>query len=47
VLRRLEERHVKVLRTDLWGLVSIRSDGRRFQLETARWSEPRGLYGAF
>lgn len=47
VVRRLDERHVEVLRTDLWGLVSIRSDGRRFQLETARWSEPRGLYAAF
>ncbi len=47
VLNRLGERHVNVLRTDLWGLVSIRTDGRRFQLDTARWSEPHGLYGAF
>jgi competence protein ComEC len=47
VLERLEERHVRVLRTDDWGMVSISTDGRRFRLDTARWSEPHGLYGAF
>jgi competence protein ComEC len=47
VLDRLEERHVHVLRTDDWGLITIRTDGRRFHLDTARWSEPCGLYGAF
>jgi competence protein ComEC len=47
VLRRLGERRVHVLRTDDWGLVSIRTDGRGFELHTARWSEPRGLYEAF
>ncbi len=47
VLQRLAERHAQVLRTDDWGLVTVRTDGRRFGLDTARWSEPRGLYGAF
>ncbi len=47
VLKRLEERRVRVLRTDEWGLVSIRTDGRRFDLDAARWAEPRGLYGVF
>jgi competence protein ComEC len=31
VLQRLKERHVMVLRTDLSGLVRVRSDGRRIQ----------------
>jgi competence protein ComEC len=35
VLRRYEERHAAVLRTDRLGLITIRSDGRRFTLETA------------
>jgi competence protein ComEC len=47
VLDRLEERHVDVLRTDLDGLVSIRTDGRRIHLETMRGAEPGGLYSAF
>lgn len=38
VLERLEEAHVATLRTDLWGLISIRTDGRRFRLDTMRWS---------
>jgi len=47
VLERLAERRVNVLRTDLWGLISLRTDGRRFYLDAARWSEPQGLYSAF
>jgi competence protein ComEC len=47
VLTRLEQRHSEVLRTDLDGLISIRTDGRRLELETMRWSEPDGLYSAF
>jgi competence protein ComEC len=48
VLERLEESHTSVFRTDLWGLISIRTDGRRFRMETSRWSpEPRRLYSAF
>lgn len=37
VLERLSERHVSTLRTDLYGLISIRSDGRRFRVTTATW----------
>jgi competence protein ComEC len=37
VLERLAERQVCVLRTDRDGLVSLRTDGRRLQLETGRW----------
>jgi competence protein ComEC len=47
VLKRLEQRHAEVLRTDLEGLISIRSDGRRLELDTMRWLEPGGLYSAF
>lgn len=48
VIQRLEESHVATFRTDLWGLVSIRTDGRRFGLDAYRWSsEPRRLYRAF
>lgn len=41
VVARMRERNTVLLRTDLWGLISIRSDGRRFHLETARWSDYR------
>src|SRR5262249_14994054 len=37
VVARLEDSHAAVLRTDLWGLVTVRSDGRRLRVETARW----------
>jgi competence protein ComEC len=48
VIGRLEQAHAGVLRTDLWGLISIRTDGHHFRLETSRWSpEPRRLYRAF
>jgi competence protein ComEC len=50
VVRRLEDAHMAVLRTDLWGLVSIRTDGRRFRLDTMRWSRGEtaldGVFGA-
>jgi competence protein ComEC len=35
VLERYRERHAAILRTDQMGLITIRSDGRRFTLETA------------
>lgn len=38
VLKGLSEHHAAILRTDLAGLITIRSDGRRFTLDTARWS---------
>jgi competence protein ComEC len=34
VLRRIEEARATALRTDVFGLVSLRSDGRRFELTT-------------
>jgi competence protein ComEC len=41
VLERLRERRVAVLRTDLWGLVTVRSDGLRLSLDTMRWMGQR------
>ncbi len=37
VLRRLVGRHAAVLRTDLDGMVTVRTDGQRLWLETMRW----------
>ena len=37
VLKRLAARHAAILRTDLDGLVTVRTDGRRLWLETMRW----------
>ncbi len=38
VLARLQERHAAVLRTDLDGLTTVRTDGQHLLLDTARWS---------
>ena len=38
VLGRYEERQACVLRTDLDGLVTVRSDGRRLRMDMGRWS---------
>lgn len=48
LLKRLEDRRTMVLRTDLWGLVTVRTDGKRLEIDTMRWS-PGGLrpYSAF
>ncbi len=40
VIERLEARHIPALRTDLWGLITLRTRGRGFELETARWFSP-------
>ncbi len=37
VLARLAERHSAILRTDLDGLITIRSDGRRLTMDTMLW----------
>lgn len=38
VLERFAQRHIPVFRTDEFGLVTIRTDGRHFEVETTRWS---------
>jgi competence protein ComEC len=40
VLERLAAHQVRVFRSDQWGLVTIRSDGRRFTVETHRYLYP-------
>jgi competence protein ComEC len=42
VLERYQERQACVLRTDLDGLVTVRSDGRRLQMDMGRWSGALG-----
>jgi competence protein ComEC len=42
VLERYQERQACVLRTDLDGLVSVRSDGRRLRMGMGRWSGDLG-----
>jgi competence protein ComEC len=42
VLDRYEERRACVLRTDLDGFVTVRSDGRRLRMDMARWSGDLG-----
>jgi competence protein ComEC len=42
VLERYEERQACVLRTDLDGLVTVRSDGRRLRMDMGRWSGALG-----
>ncbi len=39
VLKRLEERHAAVLRTDLDGLVTVSTDGRRLWYDMMSWEE--------
>ena len=43
LLRRLESRRVTPLRTDVWGLITIRTDGQRLELDTNGWhaGQPR------
>jgi len=42
VLRRYQERQACVLRTDLDGLITVRSDGRHLEMDMARWSGALG-----
>jgi competence protein ComEC len=48
LLGRLKEWRATPLRTNLWGLITIRTDGRRLEVDTARWHESgQHLPGAF
>ncbi len=38
VLSRLEDRHAAIFRTDLDGLITIRTDGKRLTMDAAKWS---------
>ncbi|MFN3322234.1 MAG: ComEC/Rec2 family competence protein [Bryobacteraceae bacterium] len=40
VIEGLERFNAAIFRTDLWGAVTIRSDGRRISIETPRWQSP-------
>jgi competence protein ComEC len=42
IVQRLRDHHAAILRTDLDGLITIRTDGRRLTVET-QWDRPRGL----
>lgn len=42
VIGRFEERRTCVLRTDLDGLITLRTDGRRLEMDMARWSGALG-----
>jgi competence protein ComEC len=39
VLDGLEQHHTAILRTDQAGLITLRTNGRRFTMDTARWNE--------
>ena len=47
ILARLTERGVEVLRTDMLGLVTIRTDGRSIEVNTSRWSPQVGVAAVF
>jgi competence protein ComEC len=47
VLKRLLEARSTALRTDVWGLVTVRTDGRRLELDTNLWRlEQRSYFGS-
>ena len=45
VLARLEDRHAAVLRTDLDGLITIRTDGQHLSIYTFEWSKGAPWFG--
>jgi competence protein ComEC len=45
VVRRLEERHAAILRTDQLGFVTVRTDGRRLTTDSGLWSTDGWLVG--
>jgi competence protein ComEC len=42
VIRRLEDRHTTILRTDYDGLVTVRTDGRNLMYNMMTWEDPSG-----
>ncbi len=38
VVQRLEDRHIAILRTDQLGYVTVRTDGKRLWMDSAKWS---------
>ena len=46
VLARLQDRHSAVLRTDLDGLVTVRTDGQHLFMDTTRWSNGSHVAGS-
>lgn len=45
VLARLQDRHAAILRTDLDGLITVRTDGRHLVMDTRQWSKAASLFG--
>jgi competence protein ComEC len=45
VLDRLDSRHIAVLRTDLDGLITVRTDGNRMTMDTMHWSNGGSVIG--
>jgi competence protein ComEC len=45
VLARLQGRHTAVLRTDLDGLITVRTDGQHLTMDTMHWSKGASLFG--
>jgi competence protein ComEC len=45
VLARLQNRHTAVLRTDLDGLITVRTDGQHLTMDTMHWSKGASLLG--
>jgi competence protein ComEC len=46
VLARLHDRHSAVLRTDLDGLITVRTDGQHLTIDTSRWSNGSSAIGS-
>jgi len=45
VLARLQNHHTAVLRTDLDGLITVRTDGQHLTMDTMHWSNGASLFG--
>jgi competence protein ComEC len=47
VIQRLERAHAEVMRTDITGLITVRSDGHRLEVERGNSARSPGLYSPF